>query len=139
MLRNIPPMLSPDLVKALMEMGHGDEILLADANFPGHSIHHRVIRADGIGIPELLDAVLTLMPLDPYSSWQVGLMETVPGDPEPEVWKTYNEIIAKHEEQHSVKTFERFDFYRHTPEVAAVVLTGETALYGNIILKKGVL
>lgn len=83
MLRKIPANLSPELVKTLMEMGHGDEILLADANFPGHHLHPRTIRADGLGIPELLRSVLELMPLDRYSSYQVALMQTVGDDPRP--------------------------------------------------------
>lgn len=139
MLRNIPAVLSPELVKTLMEMGHGDEILLADANFPGNSNNRRVIRADGITIPTLLEAILTLMPLDAYSPWQIGLMETVKGDPRPGVWDTYDQIIAGFEPKYNVKMFERFDFYAHTSTISAVVLTGETALYGNIVLKKGVL
>lgn len=139
MLRHIPAVLSPELVKTLMEMGHGDEILLADANFPGYTNNDHVIRADGIGIPELLEAILKLMPLDTYSPWQVGLMETVQGDPRPEVWDTYDSIVSSEMPDYAVKTFERFAFYEHTPSVSAVVLTGETALYGNIILKKGVL
>ena len=83
MLRNIPANLSPDLVKILLEMGHGDEILLADANFPGHHLHPNTVRADGLGIPDLLTSILTLMPLDRYSSYQVALMETVGDDPRP--------------------------------------------------------
>lgn len=139
MLRNIPKLLSPELVSELMKMGHGDEILLADANFPGHTLHYNVVRADGLGIPDLLDAILTLMPLDRYNEWQVGLMQTVGDDPRPEVWDKYNEIIQKHEGDYTIKEFERFSFYEHTGETALVVLTGETALYGNIILKKGVI
>lgn len=139
MLRNIPAVLSPELVKTLMEMGHGDEILLADANFPGNTNNNHVIRADGIGISTLLEAILTLMPLDTYSKWQIGLMETVQGDPRPEVWEIYDRIVSGFMPKYNIKTFERFEFYAHTPKMSAVVLTGETALYGNIILKKGVL
>jgi len=142
MLRNIPANLSPDLVKILLEMGHGDEILLADANFPGHHLHPTTVRADGLGIPDLLTSILTLMPLDRYSSYQVALMETVGDDPRPPVWDVYEQIWNEAEKDAgpvSVRTIERMAFYDYTPSVYAVVLTGETALYGNLILKKGVL
>ncbi|WP_314209789.1 RbsD/FucU domain-containing protein [uncultured Actinomyces sp.] len=142
MLRNIPANLSPDLVKILLEMGHGDEILLADANFPGHHLHPTTVRADGLGIPDLLTSILTLMPLDRYSSYQVALMETVGDDPRPPVWDVYEQIWNEAEKDAgpvSVRTIERMAFYDYTPRVYAVVLTGETALYGNLILKKGVL
>ena len=142
MLRNIPASLSPDLVKILLEMGHGDEILLADANFPGHHLHPTTVRADGLGIPDLLTSILALMPLDRYSSYQVALMETVGDDPRPPVWDVYEQIWNEAEKDAgpvSVKTIERMAFYDYTPSVYAVVVTGETALYGNLILKKGVL
>ena len=142
MLRNIPANLSPELVKILLEMGHGDEILLADANFPGHHLHPTTVRADGLGIPDLLRSILTLMPLDRYSSYQVALMETVGDDPRPPVWDVYEQIWNEAEKDAgpvSVKTIARMAFYAYTPSVYAVVLTGETALYGNLILKKGVL
>ena len=142
MLRNIPANLSPDLVKILLEMGHGDEILLADANFPGHHLHPTTVRADGLGIPDLLTSILTLMHLDRYSSYQVALMETVGDDPRPPVWDVYEQIWNEAEKDAgpvSVRTIERMAFYDYTPSVYAVVLTGETALYGNLILKKGVL
>ena len=142
MLRNIPANLSPELVKILLEMGHGDEILLADANFPGHHLHPTTVRADGLGIPDLLRSILTLMPLDRYSSYQVALMETVGDDPRPPVWDVYEQIWNEAEKEVgpvSVKTIERMAFYDYTPSVYAVVLTGATALYGNLILKKGVL
>jgi len=142
MLRNIPANLSPDLVKILLEMGHGDEILLADANFPGHHLHPTTVRADGLGIPDLLTSILTLMPLDRYSSYQVALMETVGDDPRPPVWDVYEQIWNEAEKDAgpvSVRTIERMAFYDYTPSVYAVVITGETALYGNLILKKGVL
>ena len=142
MLRNIPANLSPELVKSLLEMGHGDEILLADANCPGHHLHSTTVRADGLGIPDLLRSILTLMPLDRYSSYQVALMETVGDDPRPPVWDVYEQIWNEAEKDAgpvSVRTIERMAFYDYTPSVYAVVLTGETALYGNLILKKGVL
>lgn len=139
MLRNIPQILSPALVKALMEMGHGEEIVLADANFPAGQ-YDTVLRADGHGIPEILTAILTLMPLDSYNEWQYAMMNTVNGDPTPEIWPTYRKIIeAAEPEHHGEKHFDRFDFYDEALKASVVVLTGETALYGNIILKKGVL
>ena len=118
------------------------EILLADANFPGHHLHPTTVRADGLGIPDLLRSILTLMPLDRYSSYQVALMETVGDDPRPPVWDVYEQIWNEAEKDAgpvSVRTIERMAFYDYTPSVYAVVLTGETALYGNLILKKGVL
>lgn len=138
MLKNIPACLSPDLVHVLMTMGHGDEIVIADGNFPGDTNNDLVVRADGLGVPELLTAILTLLPLDRYSDWQVGLMETVEGDPTPEIWQTYEEIITAAEGDYETKRFERFAFYEQAKKAFAVVLTSETALYGNIILKKGV-
>ncbi len=96
MLKHIPAILSPDLVKYLMEMGHGDELVIADANFPAHRLGQRVIRADGHGVPELLDAILTLLPLDPYSDYQAGLMQVVPGDPTvPVIWEDYKAILDR--------------------------------------------
>lgn len=81
MLKGIPKLLSPELVRILMEMGHGDELVLADANYPGHSLNPRVLRYDGIGIPDLLDAILELLPLDHYAEQQVAFMAVVAGDP----------------------------------------------------------
>jgi len=141
-LRNIPANLSPELVRILMEMGHGDEILLADANFPGHRLHPRTVRADGLMIPDLLRSILTLMPLDRYSDYQVALMETVGDDPRPPARDVYERIWTEAEAAAgpvAVRTIERMAFYQHAAGVYAVVLTGETALYGNLILKKGVL
>ncbi|MBW4082654.1 RbsD/FucU family protein [Paenibacillus sp. S150] len=140
MLKKIPKLLSPELVKTLMEMGHGDELVLADANFPGQALHSRVVRCDGIGIPELLDAILELLPLDHYADHQAVLMSVVPGDPAvPAVWDTYKKIIAEHDQEAVLSHEERFDFYIRSQSAYAVVMTGEEALYGNIILKKGVI
>ncbi|MCW6662622.1 L-fucose mutarotase [Aerococcaceae bacterium NML190073] len=140
MLRQIPRNLSPELVKCLMEMGHGDEIVLADANYPAHRLGQRIIRADGLGIPELLDAILTLFPLDTYSDYQVGLMQVVPGDTTvPVIWDTYKEILEHHHPGITIREIERFGFYEQSKEAYAILLTGETALYGNVILKKGVI
>ena len=138
MLKHIPATLSPALVKALMEMGHGDEVVLADANFPGHGLGVPVLRADGVGVPALLDAVCTLLPLDHYAEHQYRLMATVRDDPTPEIWAEYHRIIAGHDPEAGFAEVERFDFYEQAKAAALVVITGETALYGNIILKKGV-
>ncbi|AZR00595.1 RbsD/FucU domain-containing protein [Trueperella pyogenes] len=139
MLKGISPKISPSLLNILARMGHGDEIVLGDANFPGEKYNTRVCRADGVGIPELLDGVLALFPLDRYSQWQIGLMQTVGDDPRPPVWETYADVIARHEGSYETRYFERYEFYEQTRGAFAVVITGETALYGNIILKKGVI
>ncbi|MEK3770707.1 L-fucose mutarotase [Paenibacillus sp. FSL R5-0887] len=140
MLKGIPKLLSPELVRILMEMGHGDELVLADANYPGHSLNPRVLRYDGIGIPELLDAILELLPLDHYAEQQVAFMAVVAGDPTvPVIWSTYETIIAKHDAEATIKQEERFDFYNRSKQSYAVIVTGEEALYGNVILKKGVI
>nr|MDO8084437.1 L-fucose mutarotase [Candidatus Sigynarchaeum springense]MDO8119167.1 L-fucose mutarotase [Candidatus Sigynarchaeota archaeon] len=145
MLKNIPKILSPDLLKVLMEMGHGDEIVVADGNFPAASIARAtstriLIRADGHGVPDLLDAMLTLFPLDQYVEHPVTLMQVVPGDDvKPVIWERYREIIKKHEPTFlGFENMERFAFYERAKKAFAIVATGEPALYANIILKKGV-
>jgi len=140
MLKKIPKLLSPDLVRVLMEMGHGDELVLADANFPGHALNSRVIRYDATGIPPLLSAILELFPLDHYAEHQAALMAVVPGDPEvPEIWEDYRNIIASSDEHAVIAYEQRFDFYTRSQKAYVIVVTGEEALYGNIILKKGVI
>ncbi len=142
MLKNINPILSPELLKVLCEMGHGDEIVIADGNFPAESVGKDavVIRADGHGVPEILDAVLSLIPLDQYSQKPAGLMEVVPGDPVvPVIWDEYKKIIQKNgEDPNAVEMIERFAFYERAKKAYAIVATGETAIYANILLKKGV-
>lgn len=138
MLYKISHILSPELVKAMMEMGHGDEITFGDANYPQNGCAPKVIRADGLLIPDLLKGVLELLPLDFYNDWQYALMNTVEGDPRPEVWDSYDKIIKNAEPKATLKLFERFDFYEQARKSQVTVLTGETALYGNIILRKGV-
>ena len=140
MLKGIPPILSPDLLKILMEMGHGDEIVIADGNFPSAAIAQRLVRLDGIGAPEILDAVMKFFPLDSYTEKPVALMAVVKGDPVvPTIWDTYKDIICKYEpERCSIELIERFDFYERAKKAYAVIATGETAIYANIILKKGV-
>ncbi|MEN6578437.1 MAG: L-fucose mutarotase [Phycisphaerales bacterium] len=141
MLKNVPAILSPDLLKILMEMGHGDEIVLADGNFPAASVAQRLVRCDGHGGPELLEAILKLFPLDIYVVKPVALMEVVPGDKtKPTIWETYRTIVKNSGERFSDFEFvERFAFYERAKKAYAVVATGEKALYANVILKKGVL
>ena len=123
-------------------MGHGDELVIADGNFPCESIGKNavVIRADGHGVPEILDAVLQLFPLDTYSEKPVGLMQVVPGDNvETPIWDKYNELLNKHEpNHHDIEYIERFAFYERAKGASVIIATGETALYANILLKKGV-
>ena len=139
MLKNIPKILSPELVKILMEMGHGDEIVIADGNFPSHTISSRVVRADGLSGTQLLEAIMALFPLDSYAEQQVYLMEVVPGDDyQPEVWEEYNNILEQSGEAFEIGYIERFTFYERAKKAFAVVASGEEALYANIILKKGV-
>lgn len=142
MLKNIPKILSPELLKTLMEMGHGDTIVIADGNFPSETCGKRVIRADGHQIPELLDAILELFPLDlKYSEYAFSLMEVVEGDDtKPIIWNEYNNILDKyHENRPQIEYIERFKFYSRAKEAYAVIATGESALYANIILTKGVI
>lgn len=137
MLKGIPKILSPDLLKVLMEMGHGDEIVIGDGNFPGERINNRCIRCDGHGVCELLEAILKLFPLDTYAK-PVYIMQKVKGDTvETPIWDKYADIIEKHSDE-KIEQIERFDFYERAKNAYAVVMTGESALYANIILKKGV-
>jgi L-fucose mutarotase len=143
MLKNIPNIISPELLKVLCEMGHGDTIVLADGNFPSESIGKNaiVIRADGHGVPELLDAILSLFPLDSYVKEPATLMEVVPGDPvKTPIWEEYNQILAKHDPRGKtvIRNIERFAFYEEAKKAYAVIATGEAALYANILLQKGV-
>lgn len=140
MLKGIPSLISPELLKVLMEMGHGDEIVIADGNFPAASMANVLVRADGHGVPELLHAILSLFPLDPYVAHAVALMEVVPGDPvKTPIWEEYRRIIARHDPAFAgFEHVERFAFYERAQKAYAVVATGEAALYANIILKKGV-
>lgn len=141
MLIGIPKVLSPELVKILMEMGHGDEIVLADANFPAASHAERLVRCDGHDIPLLLDAILQLFPLDPYVEKPAALMQVVPGDKtETPIWSTYGDVIERRTGYRDpFEQTERFEFYERARRAYAVVATGESALYANLILKKGVI
>lgn len=142
MLKGIPSILSPELLCALSQMGHGDELVIADGNFPCHSVGKNsiVIRADGHGVPEILDAVLQVLPLDTYTEKPVGLMEVVKGDNvETPIWDTYNELLQKHEpSHHDIEYIERFAFYERAKGAYLIIATSEQALYANILLKKGV-
>jgi L-fucose mutarotase len=140
MLKGISPLISPEMIKTLMEMGHGDELVIADGNFPAASIAQRLIRADGLDIPPLLEAILKVFPLDHYVVNPVALMAVVPGDTnQPVIWEEYQLILKRHED--SFKDFEfleRYAFYERAKKVYAVLASSEKALYANLILKKGV-
>lgn len=140
MLKNIDPVISPGLLKIIDEMGHGDEILLADGNYPVESAGTRndslVIRADGIGIPELLNAIMKLFPLDTYVDYNVVLM--IPEKGQPEIWKKYEQILDSSGETVKIKKVSRLEFYDVATKSYAIVASGERALYANILLRKGV-
>ncbi len=138
MLKNIPSILSPELLKILMEMGHGDYIVIGDGNFPAVTNAQRLVRLDGHGVPEILDAILKLMPLDTYVDAPVSLMDNGDPDNRPEIWATYKKIVEKNEGDKNIGLIERFDFYDKAKNAFAIVATGETAIYANIILQKGV-
>ena len=141
MLKGIPSLLSPELLKVLMEMGHGDTLVIGDGNFPHASIagDSPLIRLDGHGCAEVLDAILTLFPLDTYVDAPVSLMEFVPGDNvETPIWDEFAKIIDKHQPGTKICHVERFSFYDEAKKCYAVISTGETALYANVILQKGV-
>ena len=143
MLKGIPKILSPELLKVLCEMGHSDRIVIADGNFPAESMGKDaiVIRCDGHGVPELLDAILQVSPLDTYVDKPMNLMEVMPGDPvKTPIWDTYKEIVAKHDERGAacVGNIERFQFYEEAKKAYAIIATGESAVYANVMLQKGV-
>jgi L-fucose mutarotase len=140
MLKGISPLLSPELLATLARMGHGDEIVLADAHFPGESLGPEVIRADGLRIAPLLDAILPLFELDSFIPHPVAMMDAVPGDSlDPAVEASYLAAIRKHApDTPPIERVERFAFYERAKKAFAVVMTGETAKYGNVVLVKGV-
>ena len=140
MLKGISPLISPELLKVLCEMGHGDEIVLADANFPAESMGQRVVRADGIGAAELLRAILPLFPLDQYDESNFVLMSVVPGDPTvPVIWDEYRATLTAYEPDAKIQTIDRFAYYERAKKAHCIVATGESAQYANILLKKGVI
>lgn len=138
MLKNVPSIISPELLKILMEMGHGDTIVIGDGNFPAAANAKRLVRLDGHGVPEILDAILKLMPLDTYVKTPVSLMDN--GDKEnlPPIWDEYKKIIEKNEGEKDIELIERFAFYTRAKNAYAIIATGETAIYANVILQKGV-
>jgi L-fucose mutarotase len=145
MLKGIPKILSPELLKVLCEMGHSDRIVIADGNFPAASMGKDgiVIRMDGHGVPEILDAVLQVFPLDSYVEKPVNLMELMSNDVgriETPIWDVYKDIVAKHDERgaDAVGCIERFAFYEEAKTAYAIIATGESAVYANVMLQKGV-
>lgn len=140
MLKGISPLLSPDLIATLARMGHGDEIVLADAHFPGETMNKRVIRADGLRIAPLLSAIVPLFELDMYVEAPIVMMAAVSGDTvDPTVEAAYADAIRAHvDDLPPIAKIDRFEFYDRAQAAFAVVMTGETAKYGNILLKKGV-
>lgn len=143
MLKNIPKILSPQLLKVLCEMGHSDRLVIADGNFPAESMGKNaiVIRMDGHGVPEILDAILQLFPLDTYVEKPFSLMEVMPGDDmETPIWEEYGKIAEKYDARgrNAIGTIERFAFYEEAKKAYAIIATGESALYANVMLQKGV-
>lgn len=143
MLKGIPQILSPELLKVLCEMGHSDRLVISDGNFPAESMGKNaiVIRCDGHGVPELLDAILQVFPLDTYVEKPVKLMEVMAGDNvETPIWDTYKEIVKKYDSrgEAAVGNIERFAFYDEAKTAYAIIATGEQALYANVMLQKGV-
>ena len=146
MLKSIPPILSPELLKVLCEMGHGDRICIGDGNFPGASMAKPnncvLVRADGHGVPELLDAILQVIPLDEYVEHPALIMQVADKDKglEVPIWDTYKQIVAKHDSRGAAAfgSVERFAFYEEARNTYCILQSGETAIYANIILQKGV-
>lgn len=139
MLKNVPAVISPELLKIICEMGHGDELVIGDANFPAVTCAKRLVRADGISGTQLLDAIMQLFPLDKAAKKNCFVMAVGEGEPTPTIWAEYNDIIDKHDDARSLQEVERFAFYEQAKNAFAVIQTGEKALYANIILKKGTL
>ena len=138
MLKNIPKLLSPELLKVLCEMGHGDELVIGDGNFPAAANAKRLVRADGIGACDLLDAILQVFPLDQYDDNNFVLMQKCEGDDaDVRIWAQYEAILKKYEPTASVSFEERFAYYERAKRAYAIVATGEEQQYANIILKKG--
>ena len=143
MLKGIPKILSPELLMVLSEMGHSDRLVISDGNFPAESMGKDaiVIRCDGHGVPELLDAILQVFPLDTYVEHPVSLMQVMPGDPvETPIWDSYKEIVRRYDPkgEDAIGQIERFAFYEQAKTAYAIIATGESALYANIMLQKGV-
>lgn len=141
MLKGISPIISPELLKLIAEMGHGDELVLADANFPGASIGKRCIRCDGHGCADVMRALLTLFPLDDFVTASLAVMEVpqgmFPEDKAP-IWKAFREAADTDLPTAQFDMMDHDAFMERARAAYAVVQTGETALYGNIIIRKGV-
>ena len=145
MLKGIPSILSPELLKALCEMGHGDRLVIADGNFPSHTVNPDaiVVHLDGHGVPEVLDAILQVFPLDTYTDSPVTLMQLMDrdvGKVETPIWDAYKEIVAKCDErgEKAVGNIDRFDFYEETKKAYCIIATSESAVYANVMLQKGI-
>lgn len=145
MLKGIPAILSPELLKVLCEMGHSDRIVISDGNFPAETMGKDaiVVRMDGHGVPEILDAILQVFPLDSYVEKPVNLMELMDCDKgiiETPIWDEYKAIVAKYDDRGSeaVGNIDRFDFYDEAKKCYAIIATGESAVYANVMLQKGV-
>jgi L-fucose mutarotase len=134
MLKGIPKVISPELIKVLMEMGHGDEIVIADGNFPSASMAKNLIRLDGHGVPVILEAILQFFPLDDYVESPVVLMDNN-SDDRPDIWTCYEDIVKPYEKK--ISQIERFEFYDRAKQAYAIIATSEPAIFANIILKKG--
>ncbi|MBQ8072916.1 MAG: L-fucose mutarotase [Clostridia bacterium] len=139
MLKGISPILNPELLKILAEMGHGDEIVIGDANFPAQSMGQRCVRCDGHKADEVMDAILQLFPLDQFVAAPVTVMQPAPGDldGDPPIWTQVKALMEKHQPGTKMEAIGRFDFYDRARKAYACIATGETALYACIILKKG--
>ncbi|MCQ2549299.1 MAG: fucose isomerase [Lachnospiraceae bacterium] len=146
MLKGIPKILPPALLKVLAEMGHSDRLVIADGNFPCESMGKDciVIRMDGHGVPEILDAILQVIPLDSYVEQPVTLMELMDSDKgriQTPIWDTYKEIVAKYDDRgaSAVGNIDRFKFYDEAKQVYCIIASGESAVYANVMLQKGVI
>ncbi len=142
MLKKIPKIISPELMKIMMEMGHSDVLILADVNYPAQSNAKRILRAEGIEIPELLEAILQYFPLDSFVADPVKLMRHMDTEPEPDIWETYDAIIRRHDKEKAFNEFgfiDRLPFYEESQKAYVIVQTGTTARYANIVLQKGVI
>jgi L-fucose mutarotase len=140
MLKGIPDIISPDLLKVLHEMGHGDDLVIGDSNFPAASNARILVRADGQGVPEMLDAILSLFPLDTFVDEPVTLMQVVPGDAmRPEVQDRVRAVVRKHDPRGdaAISSIERFAFYKRAKDAYAILATTEKGAYGCIVIKKG--
>ena len=140
MLKGISPLLFPELLKMLAEMGHGDEIVLSDAHFPAYAAGVPVLQAPGVDVPQLLDAICAVWQLDQYVEKPAVMMRAVPGDSLDETYVSLcRSVMQKHGEKGEIDFIDRFDFYKRTEKVHCVVVTGEVRKYGNLLLKKGVI